>query len=107
MKEKIKICALFALLMTVNCVQVFDNTTSSEASNDDRSTKSLDYLPTSPESFHQEEDKKFESETIPEYLITTAPSSTTTHKIPPTLINTKLDAIKDIEKSGKIVNDVM
>lgn len=112
MRNKLGTCAIIALLLVVktNSIQVNDNhddqnATTQEPKKDSAfiSEKLITHQTLAPEISMTEQARKVESEKNSEL---TTISTTTTHKIPPTLVNANFEANRDVinsEKSLKIL----
>lgn len=108
MNKNFGFCASFALFLAlrVNCVQVIGNVTTLEpVKNQENGNTSTSLVLMTQESFMEQKPRNGESELNSEYHITT---STTTHRIPPTLLNTKVEFNRETsEKPTKSLKDLV
>lgn len=109
MRSKLKVCAFIALVLIIktDCAQGIDgengNATTAEPLKDDKSeNRSSESSTISTESLLLEM-RNIDSE----YQITTSPTTTTTtYKIPPTLLNTKVNfGLDKVDVPGKTLTD--
>lgn len=114
-KRRLEVCAVLALLLIIEtgCVQVFDissenKTTTVEPLKEPEYMKASLSSPTiSSESLKEEKARNIEAND--DYRITTSTTTptTTTHRIPPTLLNTKVEFNGETsEKPGKSLKDL-
>lgn len=111
MKGNFEIVACAALLvLRINCIVIKDNnvTTTEPTIDTDYMKTSSSSSTSSPESVQEKQSRNGESEISSDYRITTSPTTTTTHRIPPTLLNTKVEAVRvTTENNGKSLKDLV
>lgn len=100
---------MILLVVKINCIQVFDNNSENVTITEPLIKDSkVESTTTLPEGLISEEPKTVENESEkPEYRITTSPPTTTsTHKIPTTLLNMKFEKNNEnTEKPEKSLKD--
>lgn len=113
MKGRPEVCAFFALLLVIEtgCVQVYENsnenvtTTVVPSKEPEYMNSSMSSTLFSTESIQEEKARNIEEND--DYRITTSATTTATYKIPPTLLNTKIDFSREkSEKPGKSLKDL-